>query len=74
MLHDSLQEYEPVQLRLTEETQRHLFGEDPSVVMVQERHRETDRQWCAVVQGTRTLKDEIVPWQQLVDKEVELGE
>ena len=73
MLRDSLQENEPVQLSLTEETQRHLFGEDPSVVIVQERHKETDRQWCAVVEGTRSLTDEIAPWQQLVDKEVELG-
>ena len=73
MLRDSLQEYEPVQLSLTEETKRHLFGEDPSVVMVQERHKETDRQWCTVVEGTRSLKDEIAPWQQLVDKEAELG-
>ena len=63
-----------MQQSLAEENKHHLFGDDPSVQSVLERYQQTDRHWCQLVKETQLLVEEVVPWQQLVNKEAELQE
>lgn len=73
-LQEDIKKHEPVQLTLTTGAQKHLFGDDPTVAEVQERHRLTSRHWCQVAEGTQALMKLMVPWKELVDREVEFGE
>ena len=74
MLQEDIQDHQHVQQGLAGENQRHLFGDDPSVHSVLKQYQQTDRQWSQLVEGTHLLLEEMLPWQQLVNKAAELGE